>query len=388
MDTRPAAKLSPLARPPVEQAELVAEIAGSVAHNFNNVLTLIRGRAELLLGQLESGRLEPLQIQKGLQSIRTATIDAGELLKRLREVIRPPRELPATVFDLNDAVLDAEGLLQSHVSAVAEAKRIPLRLTACLTRGPALVSGQPSALREVLVNLILNAIDAMPAGGEVALETEREGASVVLRVVDTGVGMSEEILARAFTPFFTTKGPENMGLGLSSAQAIVRRHRGTITLGSRPGAGTTVTVTLPGAESPAASGAAPPASLPSGLRVLVVADEPAFAQVLVEFLTTHGSKVSVAYAGQSALAQLEQGRYDLVVTDLLLPDLSGREVARAARARAPDCVVILLSGGLVPTDDLQLDGAGVDRVLTKPADLPELLRVAAELLARRPGRQG
>lgn len=383
MAPRPAAE-SPRLERPQDRPEFLAEVAGSVAHSFNNVLTLIRGRVELMLGLVEEGRLDPLQLRKGLESIRSAAFDAADLIKRLRELMQPSRALPAVAFDANEAIRDAEALLQPHLAALGEAKGAGFRVTPRLVDAPLLASGQPGALREVLLNVLLNAVEAMPAGGEVTVETGMEEPWVVIRISDTGVGMSEEVLASAFTPFFTTKGGENMGLGLSSARAVLKRLGGAISLASRPGEGTTVSLTLPRARASDPPATDRPPSLLRGLRVLVVEDEPAFAEVLVELLTQQGSRVNLASAGRPALAQLAGGRYDLVITDLGLPDLAGYEVARVAKQCRPECVVILLSGGLLPAEALSAGDRAVDRVLAKPVDLPELLRVVVELVRRRP----
>lgn len=383
MAPRPAAE-SPRLERPQDRPEFLAEVAGSVAHSFNNVLTLIRGRVELMLGLVEEGRLDALQLRKGLESIRSASFDAADLIKRLRELMQPSRALPAVAFDVNEAIRDAEALVQPHLVALGEAKGAGFRVTPCLVDAPLLASGQPGALREVLLNVLLNAVEAMPAGGEVTIETGVEELWVVIRISDAGVGMPEEVLARAFTPFFTTKGAENMGLGLSSARAVLKRLGGAISLASRPGEGTTVSLTLPRARASDPPATDRPPSLLRGLRVLVVEDEPAFAEVLVELLTERGSLVSLASAGRPALVLLAEARYDVVITDLRLPDLTGREVAHAAKARRADCVVILLSGGLLPAEACVADDADVDRLLAKPVDLAQILRVVVDLVGRRP----
>ncbi len=375
------AEAGPCDRRELLRAEAVARIAGGVAHNFNNVLSVILGRVDLLLGQVERGGLPPAELQKGLRVIRKAALDAGELLRRFRELARPPQEADAAVFDLNGAVRDAHVLLQPHAVTLAQARGVRLRIQLRLATPPPLVTGQPSALREVLVNLILNALDAMPAGGEVTVETRREAGRVVLRVTDTGVGMPPEVLARAFTPFFSTKGPGHSGLGLSSARELVAAHGGTITLDSRPGRGTTVTIVLPAAPSrpPEAS---PPPALPPGLRVLVIDDEPEVAQLLAELLESRGCAVSTAHGGRAALARLEQGGYDLVITDLLLPEVPGWELARVAKRRVPGAVVVAVSGDLLGPDEERAADPAIDEFLPKPVDFPSLLRRLAELAAR------
>ena len=367
----------------IGRAEMIAKVAGGVVHNFNNILAVLLGRVELMLGQVDSGRLDPAQLRKGLLSVQKVTMDAAELLKRLRDLTRPPQDLTVAVFDLNTVVLDAMEFIQPHAATVSQTMRISLRLTHRLSATPVRISGQSSALREVLVNLILNAIDAMPAGGEISIETRKAGPWVVLRIADTGVGMSEKVLAHVFTPFFTTKGSGSTGLGLSSAKDLIARHGGTISVESQLGRGTTFTITLPSAETPASpSPPVPEAALPPGLSVLVVEDEPAFGDVLKEFLEAKGCRVTIAAGGRAALAEVERSRYDVVLTDLLLPEADGWEIARAAKRRFPGTRVILMSGKLIPEGFWAAEGV-VDASLTKPLDLARLLRLIAELVGSR-----
>jgi CheY-like chemotaxis protein/two-component sensor histidine kinase len=370
----------------IERAEVVAKLAGSVVHNFNNILSVVTARVQMLLAQLEAGAADPDTLRIGLLSIQKAGRDASELLIRLRDLTRTPEELTVSVFDLNRVVQDAVEFIRPHVATVSQTQGIRLRVTARLAETPLLISGQPSAIREVVVNLTLNAVEAMPAGGEITVQTTRTAGEVELSVSDTGVGMSDEVRSRLFTPFFTTKGPGNTGLGLSSARELVEKHGGRIAVTSAPGRGTTFTVALPSAEareSPSGPGN-PGARIPAGLRVLVVEDEPDFAEILRELLAGAGCAVTVVHSGGAGLAAVERDEpYDLVLTDVLLPEVSGWEIARAAKRRSPPTAVVVTSGHLI-AEELRAGPAPVDAALTKPIDLGELERVVAELARRRP----
>jgi len=369
----------------IARSEVISKVAGGVVHNFNNILSVLLGRVELMLGQVDGGRLDPTQLRKGLVSIQKGALDAAELLKRLRDLARPPQDVPFSTFDLNAAVADAIEFIQPHLMTVAQGRGIAVRLTPRLAPPPVLVSGQTSALREVLINLILNAIEAMSAGGELGIETLRDGRWVILRVSDTGAGMSEEIRAQVFMPFFTTKSAGATGLGLSSAKDLIVGHGGTISVTSEPGRGSTFTVTLPSAEArPGPADAVQEPTLPSGLRVLVVEDQRDFGDILREFLGSKGCSVAIVATGRAALEALERQRYDLVLTDLLLPEVSGWEIARVAKRRSPFCRVILMSGKIVP-EELWIE-ARVDACFMKPIDLNKLLGVIAEVLNEAPRR--
>ena len=363
----------------IARSEVISKVAGGVVHNFNNILSVLLGRVELMLGQVDGGRLDPTQLRKGLVSIQKAALDAAELLTRLRDLARPPQDVPFSTFDLNAAVAEAIDFIQPHLMTVAQGMGITVRLTPRLAPPPVLVSGQSSALREVLVNLILNAIEAMPEGGDLGIETRRDGSWVKLQVSDTGIGMTEEVRDQVFRPFFTTKSAGSTGLGLSSAKDLVTGHGGSISVASTPGRGCTFTIALPSAESrPGPVDAAVEPALPPGLRVLVVDDQRDFGDILREFLGAKGCSVAIVRSGRAALEALERHGFDLVLTDLLLPEVSGWEIARVAKRRSPGSRVILMSGNIV-AEDLWSE-ASVDACLKKPIDLNKLLGVMAEVL--------
>lgn len=369
----------------IARSEVISKVAGGVVHNFNNILSVLLGRVELMLGQVDGGRLDPIQLRKGLVSIQKAALDAAELLTRLRDLARPPQDVPFSTFDLNAAVAEAIDFIQPHLMTVAQGMGITVRLTPRLAPPPVLVSGQSSALREVLVNLILNAIEAMPEGGDLGIETRRDGPWVKLQVSDTGIGMTEEVRDQVFRPFFTTKSAGSTGLGLSSAKDLVTGHGGSISVASTPGRGCTFTIALPSAESrPGPVDAAAEPALPPGLQVLVVDDQRDFGDILREFLGAKGCSVTIVRSGRAALEALERHRFDLVLTDLLLPEVSGWEIARVAKRRSLDIRVILMSGNIV-AEDLWSE-ASVDACLKKPIDLNRLLGVMAEVLGGVPRR--
>jgi CheY-like chemotaxis protein len=375
--TRPALEDPDLERR-IARSEVISKVAGGVVHNFNNILSVLLGRVELMLGQVDKGGIDNGQLRKGLLSIQKGALDAAELLKRLRDIARPPEDAPFTVFDLNVAVADTVEFIEPHLITVAQGLGVTVRLFTRPAPRPVLVSGQSSALREVLVNLILNAIEAMPDGGDLTIETARDCAWVVLRVSDTGIGMTEEVRARVFTPFFTTKSAGGSGLGLSSARDLVASHGGTISVASEAGRGATFTIILPSVQSrpgPVSPTREPP--LRPGLRVLVVDDQREFRDILREFLGGLGCALTLHGSGGAALDELERETFDVVLTDLLLPGASGWEIARAAKRRAPDCRVILLSGKAVPEE--LVDAALVNVSLMKPVDLERIRAAIAEV---------
>jgi CheY-like chemotaxis protein len=366
----------------IGRADAITKVARGVVHNFNNFLAVMLGRVELMLGQVDSGRLDPVPLRRGLLSMQQVAKDAAELLKRLRDLTQPPPPEPPTLVDVNGTVLDAVDFLQPHLAALARTTGVTHAVTPRLTAEPVTVSGHASVLREALVSLLLNAVEAMPRGGAVTVETRRDGARVVLRVIDGGVGMTDDVLARVFTPFFTTKGATSAGLGLSTVKEAVTRHGGAVAAESRAGAGSVFTVSLPFAEAIPARVAAGAPGIPDGLEVLVVEDEPALGEVLEEFLRACGCRVTLAGDGNAAVEAFRRRRYDVVLSDLQQRRRRrGRSRARPAR----------LASGRGHLDVRRLTqrtrrwsrGPACDAALPKPVDLARLSRVIAGPIAPR-----
>jgi len=247
------------------------------------------------------------------------------------------------------------------------------------------VTGDPAELRETFLNLLFNALDAMPQGGSLTFSTRIEGDRVVCGVTDTGVGMSDTVRQRCFEPFFTTKAEHGTGLGLSIAYGIVTRHGGEIEVWSRPGEGSRFTVRLPvGTEAPP-----PPPELPaprasrSG-RILVVEDEAAVREVLVDVLGGQGHEVVACEDGASALAQVGGRRFDLALIDLSMPGLSGWDVAKGLRAAQPDVPIALVTGWGDQIDFSEARARGIDYLMAKPFDVEDMTRLVAGVLSHEP----
>jgi CheY-like chemotaxis protein len=273
-----------------------------------------------------------------------------------------------------------------------------------------LVQGNPAEIREILTNLILNAVDAMPYGGFLrftgrgaaesatprpearadggparqAAPTDSQPGWVEIAVADTGIGMTEEVRQRIFDPFFTTKGLHGTGLGLSVVYGIMERHGGQIDVTSAPGHGATFRLRFrPAQANPAPpTGRATSALVPSR-RILVVDDDAAVRRTLVALLRASGQEVLEADSGAVALGWLETTHVDLVITDLGMPDITGWDVARAAKARHPDLPVVLLTGWGDQVEGEAPASVRVDRVLTKPVPRSAVLAVIAELTGPR-----
>jgi CheY-like chemotaxis protein len=276
--------------------------------------------------------------------------------------------------DLNEIVREVVELTRPRWRDEAQMHAIDLDVALELGELPR-TAGEAPALREVIMNLLFNAIDAMRASGRIRIGTWTADDWVYCAISDTGVGMSDEVRQRAFEPFFTTKGPQGTGLGLSVAHAIVQRHGGELSLRANEGGGTVVTIRLPRA---AAAMAAAPAETPPGppLRVLVIDDETSVREALADTLTDDGHSVIQAAGGKEGLARLaESTRVDVVITDLGMPDMTGWDVARAVRHERPGLAVGLVTGWAVALEMSDEERRAVDFVIAKPYTI-EALRTA------------
>jgi PAS domain S-box-containing protein len=345
-----------------QRLESLGQLAGGVAHDFNNLLGAILNYAAFVEEELTAAAAEPggsrrwNDSRRDVEQIRRAAERATDLTHQLlafgrREVVRPQ------VLNLNDVVVDVEDMLRRTLGEHVE-------LETDLNPGVWSVLADPGQLEQVLVNLAVNARDAMPAGGRLTIDTgnmlvdaeyagQRPGLApgphVRLRVSDTGTGMPQEVIDRAFEPFYTTKPKgEGAGLGLATVYGIITQADGHAHIYSEPGVGTTVTALLPATEDqPAQTEARPaPARVSGGETVLVVEDEEAMREVTRRILARNGYQVISAAGGGEAisLAEAQRPDIDLLITDVIMPRMLGKEVAERMRGICPHIRVLYMSG--------------------------------------------
>jgi signal transduction histidine kinase len=369
----------------VQQERLAAlgTMAGGIAHDFNNSLSVIMGFGELLLHEVEQG-LTGENALVSITTILTAAGDASRIVHRLREFYRPEEaEDHRLPVDLNALVRDAIALTQPRWQTDATADGRMIKIVE--DRGEITqVEGDPAELREVLTNLIFNAVDALPQGGTITLSTRSEGEGIALSVTDSGTGMSEEVRRRCLEPFFTTKGKHGTGLGLSMVYGIIHRHGGTIEIESEQGKGTTFTLRLP-MTSAASEAAADPktwATIPS--RVLVVDDQPILCQLVCEHLRADLHTVETALSGSEALEKFRCGHFDLVISDHVMAEMTGKQLAVAIKEINPHVPVIILTGYPKTFSAATVPSKAVDLVLGKPLSRAALRRALSKVMGMHP----
>ena len=363
----------------VQSAKLNAlgEMAGGVAHDFNNILAVILGRTQLLM----QGAADD-ESRRQLKVIEQAALDGAQTVRRVQEFTRVRHDERFDTLDVNQVL---HGVLElTRLAWEAGAKRLGVAFQLDLDlRATATVAGNASELCEVFTNLVLNAVDAMPGDGTLTISSESDDDQVRVRIRDDGVGMDENTRGRIFDPFFTTKTVKGTGLGLSVAYGIVARHHGSIDVESAPGAGTTFTLVFPaGAGAERKSAPAGEGPLPR-LSVLVVDDEQPVLQVLADLLGAMGQEVRTALGGAAGLEAFRREPCDAVFTDLGMPDLNGWDLARAVRTLHPDVAVVLVTGWGFQLEEGVAHARGVDLIMPKPFSIEEVERALRQVGAGR-----
>jgi len=352
----------------VQSAKLNAlgEMAGGVAHDFNNILAAILGRTQLLLQSVDDPG-----IRRQLGVVEQAALDGAQTVRRVQEFTRVRQDERFETLDLNRVLYGVVELTRPAWEAGAKRRGVVVNLHLDLKASDT-IAGAASELREVFTNMVLNAVDAMPSGGELWITSADEPGHVKVQVRDSGVGMDHDTRARVFDPFFTTKEVKGTGLGLSVAYGIVKRHGGRIDVHSTPGEGTEFTLTFPTGVVPVALGPSADGPTPTALRALVADDEESVLTVLAEMLRGMGHQVTQALGGPAAVDLLRSATFDVVFTDLGMPEVNGWDLAAVVKSRRPECAVVLVSGwGFQLEEDAAL-ARGVDRVMAKPFSFPDV----------------
>jgi PAS domain S-box-containing protein len=366
-----------------ERLRALGQIASGIAHDINNALVPIQGFAEILLEHND-----PI-VRDAAEVIFKSANDITTTVQRMREFyrVRSGDEVLEPV-DLNAICKDALMMTKPKWFNMPREKGIVIETKLELAKDLPPLTGIPSEIRQAIINLIINAVDAMPEGGTLTIRTYRRNkggrAWAVVEVSDTGIGMDEETKRRAVEPFFTTKGEKGSGLGLAAVYGTVQRHEGFMEIDSAPGEGTTVRLWLP--SNAAQISELPPGEVPS-LKLLVIDDEPSVRETLALLLRKDGHLVLTAADGEEGLdmfqfAQLQGNPFNVVITDLGMPRIDGLTVARKIKAISPDTPVILLSGWGFRIKSEEVREA-VDLVLTKPATHQQIRRALSQIWNRR-----
>lgn len=367
----------------LEKMSALGELASGVAHDFNNTLAGILGRAELMLR-----RATDPETERGLSIIIKAAGDGAQTVKRIQDFARQRRDHDFASVGVDQLLMDVNEITRPRWKDGAQARNVHINFDLRIDSG-ASIKGDACELREVLVNMVFNAVDAMPEGGRLLLSAAERDGFVEISISDTGLGMSSDVKSRIFDPFFTTKGNGGMGLGLAVCYGIIQRHQGTVEVESELGHGTTFLIKLPIEESAASSelSVKPNAKLtlvPNQVRprFLVVDDEESVRELLGDILEGEGYDVSFAENGSEALELFGTQTFDAVFTDLGMPGMSGWELARAIRERSADIPLAVVTGWGEAVGSVEQEEARVDWVVTKPFSIVRICEIAEEISGR------
>ena len=354
-----------------EKLAALGRLAGGIAHDFNNLLQAILGYTQLM--KQEPGNVA--RVERALDVIETAAVDGAETVRRIQQFARLRPEEPFVLVDFKRVVEDALAMTRPRWDERQARDRQPLVLTLTLDEIPP-IAGWPSALTEVMTNLILNSIDAMEDGGTLTITTGPGcDGGIVVRVCDTGVGMTEAAQRRIFEPFFSTKGESGSGLGLAMVYSIVKRHGGDIEVESQPGKGAAFTLVFPrttiAMAAPRPSGTSA-ANRPVA-RVLLIDDEPNVRDIVAALLDRQGHTVTPVSSGDAALTAFSPGQFDVVICDLGMPGINGWEVAGRVRALDEGVPIVFMTGwGLGSDERSRMERLRISSCLFKPVSAGEL----------------
>jgi len=366
----------------MEKLSALGELSSGVAHNFNNTLTGILARAQLML---ETNDLR--EIRRGLNIIIQTAEDGAKTVKRIQDFARQRRDQDFVPIDVDRLMLEVAEITRPRWKDRAEAESVHIKLVRQIGSN-AVIMGDAGELREVLVNMVFNAVDAMSEGGTLTLSTREAGEGVEISVSDTGTGMGEDVRTRIFDPFFTTKGKAGMGLGLSVSYGIIRRHEGVVEVESEVGRGTTFRIKFPRA----AESAQPPKPAAEHLQpvrdagrmtILVVDDEDYVRELLSDILEREGCEVALAPDGREALRLFESSVFDAVFTDVGLPGMSCWELARFIRDMDEEIPLAIITGWGDTVSPEEQTAAKANWVIPKPFSVDRIAGLVREIEQRK-----
>src|SRR5256886_135993 len=342
-----------------EKLRALGELAAGVAHDFNNNLGIILGRTQLL-----QMRVTDPDVTAGLEVIRQAAMDGGQTVRRIQQYTRVREELQHEVLHLPSVAAEVIEITKGKWKNEAQRRGVKIEIR-IESKDPAPILGTRAEIREALTNLIFNAVDALPMEGSIVIRALQGGTETILEVEDNGIGMAEHVKSRIFEPFFTTKGLSGNGLGLSMVYGIVSRHRGSIEVESKEQAGTVVRMRFPAVDPQSPALSLPErVSAPFQARILVVDDEVDLVAIMRDALQREGHVVVTATGGGEGIQKFRGGKFDVVLTDLGMPDVSGWEGARVARrAGGAELILGLVTGWGATVSDEVMEAHAIDFVI-------------------------
>jgi PAS domain S-box-containing protein len=356
-----------------EKLRALAEMASGVAHDFNNALAVILGNAQLLLFSVQDEELK-----RNLKTIEKVAKDSAQTVRRLQDFTRNGVHQELFKMEINSIIKDSIEITKPKWKDEIQSRGICIEVTSNLEEIHS-VLGNASELREVIINLIFNAIEAMPEGGKIQIRTFQRRKQVFIQISDTGIGIPKEFRKKIFEPFFTTKPFTNTGLGLSMSYGIVKRFGGEIEVESKVGHGTVFTIILPTGREDIEEVISPLTIKKGGkARILVIDDEEFVRSILSRTLTQVNHQVTLAENGEKGIQLFKEREFDIVLTDLGMPGMSGWEVCRIIKEISPKTPVGMITGWGMEMNRNKIEEYGLNFIISKPFDLNQILNVVTE----------
>ena len=355
-----------------EKLKALGVISSGIAHEFNNILAIVKGYSQLLEWKSSDNR----ELADGLRSINKASDDGANIVRRILEFTKVGSDdLWFENVDTKELIEQAIDFSRPRWKAMAQSKGITYSIDKKGLKKVPAVKVTPVELREVLLNIINNALDAMPGGGTIFFRTGGKGNTVFINISDTGTGMTKDVLEKIFDPFFTTRMPEGTGLGMSVAYGIIKRYGGKIEVESELGKGSMITLSLPAARETTHAVILPKPTqqiTAKNLRILVVDDEEDICKVLNKYFSDEGHNVKCVVNGAEAIRLLKSEIFDFVFCDLIMSEVSGRDVIKFLDTLEKKPKVGLITGWSKKIDFEKDENLKVDFIVRKPFDLSEL----------------
>jgi PAS domain S-box-containing protein len=361
-----------------EKLRALGEMASGVAHDFNNALASILGNTQLLIYTAQEE-----EVKETLRTIEKVAKDSAQTVRRLQDFTRKSAHKEFFKLDVNSIIQDAIEITRPKWKDDAQGRGFEIEMVSNFEEVPP-VLGNASELREVITNMIFNAIEAMPEGGRIEIRTFWRKERVHIQIADTGIGMTEELKKKVFEPFFTTKPFTNTGLGLSVSYGIIKRFGGEIEVESKFKQGTTFTIFLPGGQEGKEETILPFLTRKGKeARILVIDDEESVRSVLSRILSQVNHQVTVAKDGGEGIQIFREKEFDIVLTDLGMPGMSGWEVCKTIKEMKSRIPVGMITGWGMELDQTKKEESGIDFVISKPFDFHQILKVVDETMESR-----
>ena len=364
-----------------EKLRAMGLMASGVAHDFNNMLAIIFGNIDL--AEVEDNKDMFLE---RLAKIKKAAVDSANIIKRLQKFTKTNSEdTPFQPVKFNDLVREAIEISTPMWKDGPQAKGISVEIVDALTEEEFIILGNETDLREAVINMIFNSVYAMPQGGKIHLAMYTKDESIYLEISDNGIGMTEETKRRIFDPFFTTKGVNHSGLGMSMLYGTIKRHNGSIDIKTKPGEGTMFTIVLPKGkeEIDKEDEKLDPVVEIRESNIMIIDDEPEIGVLLSEILSNQGHQTCVFDNGIGGIEAFKKGSYEILITDLGMPGVSGWEVINTARQIKPGVVIGIVTGWDISEEEAKQKG--VDFIINKPFRADYVLQVVTNAVKSKTG---